>query len=198
MTNPARKTFEPMLSPYVDGELTPEERQLVEQHLASCKESADQVADFRAMSGLIRHTLDQAADEVDFKQLTNDVMARLTPEKLPLLERLKLSVAELFRYQKAALGTGFALATAAAAVAVVVLQGGGRVGYGQETMKLQTVKVEQGATVQPVVFETSTGDAIIWVPEESQKKDEKTTDEAAEELGIDKVDEKVEKQNGEL
>src|SRR5688572_28599776 len=70
MKNPARKKFEPMLSQYVDGELTPEERQQVEQHLAASKESADQVADFRAMSGLIRHATDMAADEIDWKEFS--------------------------------------------------------------------------------------------------------------------------------
>ena len=54
MKNPARKTFEPMLSPYVDGELSPEERQNVERHIAADKDSAAQVAAFRAASGLAR------------------------------------------------------------------------------------------------------------------------------------------------
>ncbi|MBL8937941.1 MAG: zf-HC2 domain-containing protein, partial [Archangium sp.] len=67
MKNPAREKFLPMLSPYVDGELTPEERQLVEQHLQNSKESAAQVADFRAGDGLMRNALDMQADDVDWK-----------------------------------------------------------------------------------------------------------------------------------
>ena len=50
--NPARKKFEPMLSPFVDGELSPSERQQVEQHLAANKESAMQVADLLGAVGV--------------------------------------------------------------------------------------------------------------------------------------------------
>ena len=62
MKNPARKTFEPLLSPYVDGELSPEERQAVERHIAADKDSAAQVADFRAASGLTRLSFEMLAD----------------------------------------------------------------------------------------------------------------------------------------
>lgn len=201
MKNPARKKFEPMLSPYVDGELTPEERQQVEQHLASCKESADQVADFRAMSGLIRHSMDMAADEVDWKQFSNDVMARLVPEKLPLFERLKLSLVETFTWQRGPLLTGAALAGAAALVAVVALNSAGPVGYGQANMQLQAVTVDTEARVQPVVMQTRGGDSIIWVVEEppaEEKKPEVKKGEEGEELGIDPVPAPEEKKAGEL
>src|SRR5687767_6058853 len=98
--NPARKKFEPMLSPFVDGELTPEERQQVEQHLAVNKESAMQVADFRAASGLMRLTFEQQADQEDWKDFSNQVLSKLTPEKAPLFERLKTSLSEMFMYQR--------------------------------------------------------------------------------------------------
>ena len=78
MKNPAREKFLPMLSPYVDGELTPEERQLVEQHLANSKESTGQVADFRAADGLMRHALEMQADTVDWKSFADDVMSKVT------------------------------------------------------------------------------------------------------------------------
>jgi anti-sigma factor RsiW len=204
MKNPARKKFEPMLSPYVDGELSPEERQQVEQHLGANKESADQVADFRAMSGLIRHTLDTAADEVDWKQFSNDVMARLVPEKLPLFERLKLSVIETFTWQRGPLLTGAALASAAAVVAAVVLTGGNPVGYAQPNMSLQAVTVDDSASsfkVQPVVMKTKGGDSIIWMVEEpapEQKPPAVKNGEEGEELGIDPVSPKDEKKAGEL
>jgi anti-sigma factor RsiW len=61
MKNPAREKFLPLLSPYVDGELTPEERQQVDQHLQLNKESAAQVADFRAGDGLMRNALEMRA-----------------------------------------------------------------------------------------------------------------------------------------
>lgn len=200
MKNPARKKFEPMLSPYVDGELTPEERQQVEQHLAANKESADQVADFRAMSGLIRHSMDMAADEVDWKEFSNGVMARLVPEKLPFFERLKLSLVETFTWQRGPLLTGAALASAAAVVAVVVLNSAGPVGYGQANMQLQAVTVDTEARVQPVVMQTKGGDSIIWMVEEQpeEKKPEVKKGEEGEELGIDPVPQPEEKKAGEL
>ena len=88
MKNPAREKFLPLLSPYVDGELSPEERKQVEQHLANNKESASQVADFRAGDALIRHALEMQADQVDWKDFSDEVMGKLTPEKLPLFERV--------------------------------------------------------------------------------------------------------------
>lgn len=205
MKNPARKKFEPMLSPYIDGELSPEERQQVEQHLASNKESADQVADFRAMGGLIRHSMDMAADEIDWKDFSNDVMARVVPEKLPLGERLKLFFSETFAYQRGPMLTGAALATAACAIAVVVLTGGNPTGYAQPNMSLQAVTVDTGSAlqVQPVVMKTRGGDSIIWMVEETpaapeaKKPDEKNAEEG-EELGIDPVKQPEEKKAGEL
>ncbi len=44
--NPARQKLLEQLSQYVDGELSPEERQQVEQHLAYNKESASLVAEY--------------------------------------------------------------------------------------------------------------------------------------------------------
>jgi anti-sigma factor RsiW len=208
MKNPARKKFEPLLSQYVDGELSPEERQQVEQHLAANKESADQVADFRAMSGLIRHATDLAADEIDWKEFSNGVMSRIVPEKLPLLERIKISLSEMFTWQRGPMLTGAALASAAAVVAVVVLTQGGRVGYAAPNMSLQAVTIDGDTAlkVQPVVMQTKGGDSIIWVVEEPAAPEEKTdkpavkkeTGEDGEELGIDPVKPTEEKKAGEL
>src|SRR4051812_22393592 len=162
--NPARKKFEPMLSPFVDGELSPAERQQVEQHLAANKESAMQVADFRAASGLMRLTFEQQADQEDWKDFSNQVLSKLTPEKPPLFERLRTSLSELFTYQRGAF-VG-AMVTAALLVTVgtgAFLMGSRPAGYANERGQLQAVKVEQGLKVAPVVMETEGGDAIIWM-----------------------------------
>jgi anti-sigma factor RsiW len=172
MKNPARKTFEPLLSPYVDGELSPEERQAVERHIAADKESAAQVADFRAASGVTRLAFEMAADEVDFTEFANQVMARVTPQKLPLFERLKLSMSEMFTYQRGTLVTVGAMACALAlmAAAVVKLSGGGADGYANDRVEVQTVSVENNSKVRPVVMETEKGDAIIWMVEDGAVK----------------------------
>ncbi|MBM4783805.1 MAG: hypothetical protein GQE15_39555 [Archangiaceae bacterium] len=174
MKNPAREKFLPMLSPYVDGELTPEERQLVEQHLQNSKESAAQVADFRAGDGLMRNALDMQADDVDWKKFTEDVMGRVTPEKLPLLERLKLTFSEMFLYQRGPMVAGLVGAAAAVAIAIPLtmsLVGQAPEGYGAGRVEVQTVSVDTEATVKPVVYETESGDAVIWVVDAPEKKD---------------------------
>ena len=149
--NPARKKFEPMLSPFVDGELTPAERQQVEQHLAANKESAMQVADFRAASGLMRLTFEDQADQEDFKDFSAQVLSKLTPEKPPFFERLKLSVSEMFTYQRTMFVTSMATAALVALVAVPVamkLSTAPAAGYAQAKVEVQTVRVDQGATVE--------------------------------------------------
>lgn len=177
MKNPAREKFLPMLSPYVDGELTPEERQLVEQHLANSKESTGQVADFRAADGLMRHALEMQADTMDWKAFADDVMAKVTPEKLPLLQRLQISLSEMFIYQRGPLIAGFAAAALAVAIAVpVTMKFATPEGYGASQMRVQTVSVDDSATFKPVVMETDTGDAIIWVVESSPDGGKKKKD----------------------
>lgn len=172
MKNPAREKFLPLLSPYVDGELSPEERQQVEQHLANNKDSAAQVADFRAGDAIIRHALEMRADEVDWKAFTEEVMGKVTPDKLPLFERMKLTLSEMFLYQRGPLIAGFAGAAAALAIAVPVsMKFATPDGYGGSKMTVQTVSVEENALVKPVVMETADGDAIIWVVENNNGTD---------------------------
>lgn len=169
MKNPAREKFFPLLSPYVDGELTPDERQQVEQHLANNRESASQVADFRAGDALIRHALEMQGDDVDWKAFTDGVMSQLTPDKLPLMTRLKLTLSELFTYQRGPFIAGLVGAAAAIAIAVpMAFQLGAAqlpTGYGAERLEVQRVSVDSDSAVRPVVMETDEGDAVIWVVE---------------------------------
>ncbi len=193
MKNPAREKFLPLLSPYVDGELSPEERLLVEQHLQNNKESAAQVADFRAADGLMRHSLDLAGDDVDWKKFADDVMAHVTPEKLPFFERIKLTLSEMFLYQRGPLIAGFAGAALAIAVTVPLLMklsAGTPEGYANSKLEVQTVSVEDTATIRPVVMQTDQGDAIIWTIDakasqedgDGGKKKKNTTEEGEEEM----------------
>jgi anti-sigma factor RsiW len=177
MKNPAREKFLPMLSPYVDGELSPEERQLLEQHLSNNKDSAGQVADFRAADALMRHALEMQADAVDWKAFTDDVMSKVTPEKLPLFERLKLTLSEMFTYQRGPLIAGLAGAAAALAIAVPVsLKFSTPDGYGATKMQVQTVSADENQPFKPVVMETESGDAIIWVVESAPDAGKKKKD----------------------
>lgn len=184
--NPARKAFEPMLSPYVDGELPVSDRQKVEQHLAANKESAMQVADMRAAGGLLRVAMEMRADEVDWKDFTQNVMAGIGPEKLPLWDRVKLAVSETFFYQRPMILTAVATAAVVALVAVpLAMRGQLGPGYGNAKPEIQSVSVEKNATVKPVVMQTADGDAIIWMVEPVVPEAAPGTGERHEELGID-------------
>lgn len=189
MKNPAREKFLPLLSPYVDGELSPEERQQVEQHLAVNPESAAQVADFRAADGLMRLAMEMQADDVDWKSFTDGVMSQLVPHKLPLLERLKISLSEMFTYQRGPMVAGLVGAMAALAVAVPLglkLAAHAPEGYASPRVEVQTVSVEQDATEHAVVMETDNGDAVIWMVKDNAgdggKKKKKDGEDSEEEL----------------
>lgn len=188
MKNPARKTFELLLSPYVDGELSPEQRLAVERHIAADKDSAAQVADFRAAAGLTRLSFEMLADEQDFTEFANQVMARVTPQRLPLIERLKLSMSEMFTYQRGTLVTVGAMACAVLAVVGTVARFSTQdnVGYSNPNFEVQTVSVDTGAKVRQVVLETEKGDAIIWMVDETDGTAEvKKTDHQSEELDLE-------------
>lgn len=183
MKNPAREKFLPMLSPYVDGELSPEDRQLLEQHLANNKESAGQVADLRAADALMRHALEMQADQVDWKAFTEDVMGKVAKEKLPLGDRVRIWFSEMFTYQRGPLMVGFAAAAVAVLVAVpVTLKFGTPEGYGATQVRVQSASVGDDSPYKPVVMETESGDAIIWMVESNpdggkKKKDGESSEE---------------------
>lgn len=163
--NPACKSFIPLLSPYVDGELSPAERVNVERHLSACRDCTSRAADLRAESALLRVGLEMAVDEVDFKDFTQRVMARVTPERPPLLERLRISLSELFLYHRTAMVSSLATALVLALVAVPLLARRDEVplGYGGDRMRVRAVRASEGAKVAPVVLESEDGNTIIWV-----------------------------------
>lgn len=185
--NPACKTFIPLLSPFIDGELAPDERQTVERHLTACKDCPGRVADLRAESGLVRIGLEMAADEVDWSGFSQKVLARVTPEKPPLMDRLKASFSEMFLYQRGTLISGMAVAAAVAVVATTVLlrDPASTAGYAQEQMAVDTVKTHPSAHVAPVVMESDQGSAIIWLVDHPALNDPDRNAEAHEELEMD-------------
>lgn len=159
-----------MLSPYVDGELSPTDRVNVERHLAACKECTGRAADLRATSGLVRIGMDFAADAVDWKDFTQKVMAGLTPHKPPFRERLKASLSEMFLYRRGPLLASFATAMAVIAIAAaLLLREGTPLGYASPRMALEQVETKDDARVAPVVMTTDTGDAIIWVVDRADR-----------------------------
>ena len=183
--NPAcLTTFVPMLSPYIDGELSPSERVTVERHLSACRDCTARAADLRAESGLIRLGMEMLTDEADFKDFAQKVMARVTPERPPLFERMRLSLSETFMYQRGILMSSMATAAVIMLIAVpLILRDGTPVGYAADRMTVETVKTE-APHVAPVVMETEGGDAVIWLVDErpAAEKDGEESDE----LGVEK------------
>ena len=163
--NPACERFIPLLSPYIDGEVSPAERVNVERHLAACRDCTSRAADLRAESALLRVGLEMAVDEVDFKDFTQRVMARVTPERPPLLERLRISLSEMFLYHRTAMISSLATAAVLALVGVPMLlnQNDAPMGYGADRMRVRAVRASEGAKVAPVVLESDDGNTIIWV-----------------------------------
>lgn len=163
--NPACERFIPLLSPYIDGELSPTERVNVERHLSACKECTGRAADLRAESGLLRVGLEMAVDEVDFKDFAQKVMARVTPEKPPLLERLRLALSEMFLYQRTIVISSLATAAVVMLVAVPLLLRDKEApyGYANDRMRVRSVRVFDPDKVAPVVMETDDGSTIIWL-----------------------------------
>lgn len=173
--NPACERFWPELSPFIDGELAPSERTHLERHLAACPDCTALVADLRAGSGLMRLGMEMAADEADFTDFAQKVLARVTPDRPPFMERLRLSFDEFFTHQRNVWMTS--LATAAVvmlvAVPVLLLRTAQPAGYAGELMELQAVRVAEEAHVQPVVLEAEADKAtIVWLVDEPTRDDE--------------------------
>jgi anti-sigma factor RsiW len=167
--NPACERYVPLLSPYIDGELSPSERVHVERHLSACRDCTGRTADLRAESGLLRVGLDMAVDEVDFKDFAQKVMARVTPEKPPVLERVRLAVSEMFLYQRTAMLSSLATAAVLMLIALpLLLRERAPVGYAAERMTVQAVRIHDEAQVAPVVMETENGGSIIWLVDQTE------------------------------
>jgi len=158
------RVFGEKLSSFVDGELPASERISVERHLASCATCSSRVADLRAGSGLLRIGLEMRADEVDWRDFTKGVMARIASEPVPFAERWRVSLRELFTYRRGMLATALAAGVAIIALAPVLLRSpAGPNGYARQTMAVQSVSTNPDAHVAPVVMAGADGNAIIWL-----------------------------------
>jgi hypothetical protein len=139
-----------------------------------------------------------AVDEVDFKDFTQRVMARVTPERPPLLERLRISLSEMFLYHRTAMVSSLATAAVLVLVLVPLLlnQHEAPMGYGGDRMRVRAVRASEGAKVAPVVLESDDGNTIIWVVDQDAqsqhdasalKKPQKGQDDAQDELDLEEA-----------
>jgi hypothetical protein len=127
-----------------------------------------------------------AVDEVDFKDFTQRVMARVTPERPPLLERLRISLSEMFLYHRTAMVSSLATAAVLALVAVPLLASreDAPMGYGGDRMRVRAVRASEGAKVAPVVLESDDGNTIIWVVDQDAQSPQ---DDAQDELDLEET-----------
>lgn len=141
-----------LLSAYLDGELSPADREVVERALASDARLRQALESLRTVTLGVRRTVQVEAERADFRGLADRVLARV-PRSPSFLERLR----------NRWLPVGGLLVTAAAA-AVFFLRPA-PVPPTPQGVVVQSATAEGPAEVQPVVMKTESGDAIIWLVE---------------------------------
>ena len=201
--SPAKcRALREQLSSFVDGELRTSERLSLEQHLASCATCSSRVADLRAGAGLLRIGLEMRADEVDWRDFTRGVMARIAPVPVPFAERWRVSLRELFTYRRGMLGAALAVGVAIIALAPVLLRQPTPNGYASQTMAVQSVSTNPAAHVAPVVMAGEHGNAIIWLVNHKHVLEGNTLPEESDEVdngkGLPLKGNQERKQGGEL
>jgi anti-sigma factor RsiW len=102
--------LEMLLSAYRDGELSPDERAVVEEALHSDPKLQARLSDHEALSGLMRATLEQEADQVDFSGFADAVMARLPAARPSLWARFTVWVDEMLTYHRWQAASGLSVA----------------------------------------------------------------------------------------
>ena len=155
----------PLLSPFIDGELSPSGRIELERHLAHCTVCRARVGDFRAQSGLMRVGFEMLADEPNFDQFFEKVMARVTPDRLSLWEQWRLSVSELFVYHRTAMVSSLVTASVALLIGTSLILANTRTpdGYASALWSVRKVTTVPEAHVAPVVMPAEGGNTIVWL-----------------------------------
>jgi len=157
------QSWTPLLSAFIDGELVSAQRLELERHLSTCAKCAARADDLRATSTLIRVGMEMRADEADFSDFADKVFARITPERLPWLERWKLSLSELLTYHRTAMVSSLVAAGIAVLIAVpLALRARQPAGYASPELAVQLVSTVPDAHLAPVVMKGDQG-TIIWL-----------------------------------
>src|SRR5215471_14369579 len=157
------QSWTPLLSAFIDGELVSAQRLELERHLSTCAKCAARADDLRATSTMIRVAMEMRADEADFSEFADRVFARITPERLPWLERWKLSLNELLTYHRTAMVSSLVAAGIAVLIAVpLALRARQPAGYASPELAVQLVSTVPDAHLAPVVMKGDQG-TIIWL-----------------------------------
>jgi anti-sigma factor RsiW len=145
-----------MLSAYLDGELTPDEREAVERAAAHDPGLHQSAEALRTVSWAVRRTVEAEAEGADFTGLADRVLAQV-PSAPSWLERLQAA----WRRPWIPVGMG-ALVTAAAVALFVLRATPAPIPAG---VVVRSASTDSQAQVEPVVLKTESGDAIIWLVE---------------------------------
>ena len=166
----ACKSFQLQLSAYADGELAVKERAPVELHLAGCGDCRARVEDLKAMSSLLSERLMAHAEAADFSRFSDQVMARVTPYRAPLLERIRIGWGEIVEYHRTAVISSFATAAMTLLIGVPVavkLVGTSAVdpvvvASASSEIVLRELNIDN-PDIQPVVMKTADGHTLIML-----------------------------------
>jgi anti-sigma factor RsiW len=157
----ACKTYLPLLSAYADGEVNAKERSQVELHLSGCADCRARLADLKAVAQLVSARMTAQAEEVDFSGFADAVMARVTPQRPGLLERMRVAWREVLAYHRTALVSSLATAAVTLALAVPLVYHYA-VEHAVPEVVLKDLQFDD-AHVKPVVMKTEDGKMVIML-----------------------------------
>lgn len=111
-----------LLSAFLDGELAPDDREYVDDHVRGCAQCALRCDLLRAQGQALRERMAEAAAGVDFEAMTRGILARVSHDR-PLrgLPRLRVLGEELWRGHRRSFAAAGGLALAASVALVVAL-----------------------------------------------------------------------------
>jgi anti-sigma factor RsiW len=155
-------SFQMLLSAYADGEVSARERAQVDLHLSGCAGCRGRLADLRALSAAVGQLFAQKAEEAEFSRFADEVLRRVTPERPSLVERLRVSWAEILTYHRTAVFSSLATAAVTIAVAVPVAWHFAESSAASAQVVLRELKLDD-PRVQPVVLTTDDGKTLIML-----------------------------------
>ena len=180
MHAPNDADLELLLSAYVDGELAPQERARVEAAIARDAKLQARVDDLRALSALMRTSLEQEADAVDFSGFADRVMAGLPEQKrASVWSRFGVWLDELFTYHRWQAASGLAVAVTLLAVGPLIwdavrqpavvrpsVQTSGETLEGPRlagSEDFAVIELETAEDTDAMLFKTASGTTVIYV-----------------------------------
>jgi len=151
----------PMLSAYLDGELSDEDRKKVEKHLQTCHSCRQLVSELELTGSLVKDTLSrEVPPEPDLTGVWENIETQVCPQP-SLWQKIKSLVGRPVVWLPAA------VASAAAASLVFVLP----MPREQAPMAISQVESVSSQTGQVMMLQTaSTGRPLIWILPASDKE----------------------------